>query len=73
MKFNDLIKLIEDFYAPVDTNTTKNSKGKYGSVNHQLNEPHNTKSVSGFKGQPGGKRKTLKLKLPKTTKKKQST
>tara|TARA_R110002124_G_scaffold111124_1_gene264756 strand:- start:3448 stop:3696 length:249 start_codon:yes stop_codon:yes gene_type:complete len=73
MKFNDLVKVFEDFYAPVDTKkpVKVRPKGKYGTVNPQLNEPHNSKSITGFKGQPGGKIKTLKFKLPKekTTKK----
>ena len=75
MKFNDLVKVFEDFYAPVDTKrpVKVRPKGKYGTVNPQLNEPHSTKSISGVKGQPGGKQKLLKIKLPKTTKKKQST
>jgi hypothetical protein len=72
MKFNDLIKVYEDFYAPTDTKRpTKRSKGKYGTVNPQLNDPHSTKAISGFKGQPGGKQHTLKFALSKgkTTKK----
>ena len=65
MKFNDLVKVLEDFYAPIDSKRpTKRSKGKYGTVNPQLNDPHSTKSTTGFKGQPGGKSKTFKLKLP---------
>ena len=66
MKFNDLVKVLEDFYAPTDTKEkTLRSKGKYGTVNPQLNDPDKTKSIRGFKGQAGGKIKTLKLKLPK--------
>ena len=59
MKFNDLVKVFEDFYAPVDTKrpVKVRPKGKYGTVNPQLNEPHSTKSISGFKGQPGGNKK----------------
>ena len=72
MNFNTLVKdILEDFKAPVDTKRqTKRSKGKYGNVNPQLNEPHSTKAISGFKGQPGGKQRTLKFKLP--TKKNES-
>jgi len=73
MDFNSLVKnILEDFRAPTDTKRrTKLSSGKYGTVNPQLNDPHSTKSISGFKGQSGGKIKTLKFKLPKekTTKK----
>ena len=66
MNFNTLVKdILEDFKAPTDTKRrTKRSEGKYGTVNPQLNEPHSTKAISGFKGQPGGKSKTLKFKLP---------
>ena len=66
MNFNTLVKdILEDFKAPVDTKRpTKRSKSKYGTVNPQLNEPHSTKAISGFKGQPGGKSKTIKFKLP---------
>ena len=66
MNFNTLVKdILEDFKVPTDTKgTTKRSKGKYGTVNPQLNEPHSTKAISGFKGQPGGKSKTIKFKLP---------
>ena len=65
MNFNTLVKdILEDFKAPVDTKRpTKRSKGKYGTVNPQLNEPHSTKAISGFKGQPGGKSHTLKFAL----------
>lgn len=76
MKFNDLVdKILEDFTAPTDTKrpVKASTRGKYGTVNPQLNKAHSTKSISGFKGQPGGKVKTLKFKLPKkTTKQKQS-
>ena len=66
MNFNTLVKdILEDFLPPVGTKEqTKRSKGKYGTVNPQLNEPHSTKAISGFKGQPGGKQRTLKFKLP---------
>lgn len=75
MDFNSLVEnILEDFRAPIDTKRrTKRTSGKYGSINPVLNDPHDTKAISGFKGQPGGKVKTLKFKLPKTTKKKQST
>jgi len=71
MKFNALVKnILEDFKAPTDTKRpTKRSKGKYGTVNPQLNDPHSTKAISGFKGQPGGKQHTLKFALPKRKKK----
>jgi len=73
MKFNALVKnILEDFKAPTDSKRrTKRSKGKYGTVNPQLNDPHSTKAISGFKGQPGGKQHTLKFSLPnkKKTKK----
>lgn len=67
MNFNSVVKdILEDFRAPTDTKRpTKLSSGKYGTVNPQLNEPHSTKAISGFKGQSGGKIKTLKFKLPK--------
>ena len=39
---------------------TKRTSGKYGSISPVLNDPHDTKAISGFKGQPGGKVKTLK-------------
>lgn len=66
MIFNTLVKnILEDFKAPVDTKRpAKRSKGKYGTINPQLNDPHSTKAISGFKGQPGGKVNTLKLALP---------
>ncbi len=65
MNFNNLIKVLEDFYTPVDAKRpTLKSGGKFGTINPQLNEPHNTNSISGFKGQPGGKKYTLKFYLP---------
>ncbi len=73
MNFDDLCKqLLEDFTAPTDTKRPVKVRpsGKYGTVNPQLNEPHNTKSVSGFKGQPGGKMKTMFVTLPVRKKKK---
>jgi hypothetical protein len=72
MEFNSLFKkLLEDFRAPTDTKRPVKLRpnGKYGTINSQLNEPHSTKSVSGFKGQPGGKIKTVKIVLPKKKKK----
>ena len=71
MNFNGLVKdILEDFKAPTDTKRpVKRSKGKYGTVNPQLNDPHSTKAISGFKGQPGGKQHTLKFALPKRKKK----
>ena len=72
MEFNSLYKkFLEDFRPPIDTKRSVKvrPKGKYGTVNPQLNEPHDTKSISGFKGQPGGKVKTLKINLPKRKKK----
>jgi len=67
MRFNDLVdNILEDFKAPVGNN--KKSKvlpGKNTNQNPQLGEPHSVKAISGFKGQPGGKIKTLKFKLPK--------
>ena len=65
MDFNTLVdNILEDFGAPIDTKRpTKRSKGKYGTVNPQLNDPHSTKAISGFKGQPSGKQRTLKFKL----------
>jgi hypothetical protein len=76
MNFDDLCKqLLEDFTAPTDTKRPVKVRpsGKYGTVNPQLNEPHNTKSVSGFKGQPGGKMKTMFVALPVRKKKKPKT
>jgi hypothetical protein len=73
MNFNTLVKdILEDFTAPTDTKRPVKirPRGKFGTVNPQLNEPHSTKAISGFKGQPGGKQKTLKFKLP--TKKSES-
>jgi hypothetical protein len=72
MEFNSLFKkLLEDFRAPTDTKRPVKLRptGKYGTINSQLNEPHSTKSISGFKGQPGGKIKTVKIVLPKKKKK----
>jgi len=72
MKFNDIVKnILEDFTAPTDTKrpVKLRPKGKYGTVNPQLNDPHSTKTISGFKGQPGGKQHTLKFALPKRKKK----
>ena len=59
-------QILEDFNAPVDTKrpVKKRPKGKFGTVNPQLNEPHSTKSISGFKGQPGGKMKTVYMAIP---------
>lgn len=72
MDFNTLVdNILEDFTAPTDTKRrTKRSKGKSGTGNPQLNDPHSTKAISGFKGQPGGKQRTLKFRLP--TKKNES-
>jgi len=67
MKFNSLVdNILEDFRAPVDVQRPGKVKprGKFGTNNPQLNEPHSTKSISGFKGQPGGKINTLFIKLP---------
>lgn len=72
MEFNSIVeKILEDFRAPTDTKrpVKVRTRGKYGTVNPQLNEPHSTKSISGFKGQPGGKQHTLILALPKRKKK----
>lgn len=74
--FNDLYKqLLEDFTAPTDTKRSVKvrPRGKYGTINPQLNEPHSTKSISGFKGQPGGKVKTMLVTLPVKRKKKSKT
>ena len=68
MDFNSLVKnILEDFKAPTDTKRrTKRTSGKYGSASPILNDPHDTKAVSGFKGQSGGKIKVLKFKpLPR--------
>ena len=74
MDFNSLVKnILEDFRAPIDTKRrTKRASGKYGSASPVLNDPHDTKAISGFKGQPGGKVRTLKFKLPKKKTKKPS-
>lgn len=67
MEFNSIVnKILEGFNAPVDTKrpVKVRPKGKFGTVNPVLNKPHKTKSISGFKGQPGGKQKTIKIKLP---------
>lgn len=75
MDFNTLVKnILEDFRAPTDTKRKvyKPTSGKYGTINPQLNDPHDTKAISGFKGQPGGKVRTLKFKLPKKKTKKPS-
>lgn len=67
MSFNDLYnQLLEDFTAPTDTKRPAKvrPKGKYGTINPQMNEPHSTKSISGFKGQSGGKVNTLLFQLP---------
>jgi len=78
MDFNTIVKdILEDFTAPTDTKRPVKVRpsGNIGTVNPQLNEPRSTKAISGFKGQPGGKQKTLKFVLPKkikTTKKNQS-
>jgi len=74
MNFNVIVRdILEDFTAPTDTKRPAKirPKGKYGTVNPQLNDPHSTKAISGFKGQPGGKQHTLKFALPikKKTKK----
>ena len=74
MDFNSLVEnILEDFRAPIDTKRrTKRTSGKYGSISPVLNDPHDTKAISGFKGQPGGKVRTLKFKLPKNKTKKPS-
>tara|TARA_R100000773_G_C4170221_1_gene84237 strand:- start:173 stop:406 length:234 start_codon:yes stop_codon:yes gene_type:complete len=72
MEFNRLVnKIFEEFNPPYDAGRTPKvkPKGKYGTASPILNEPHDTKSISGFKGQPGGKVKTLKISLPKKKKK----
>ena len=69
MNFNALVKnILEDFTAPTDTKRPVKVRSK---GNPQLNDPHSTKAISGFKGQPGGKQKTLRFALPnkKKTKK----
>ena len=68
MKFNDLFeKIMEDFRVPYDSNRIqkKQTSGKYGSINPRLNSPHSTKAISGFKGQPGGKMRTVIIKIKK--------
>ena len=74
MNFNSLVAdILEDFKAPIDTKRrTKRTSGKYGSASPILNDPHDTKAISGFKGQSGGKIKVLKFKLPKNKTKKPS-
>ena len=75
MDFNSTInKILEDFRAPTDTKrpVKVTPRGKFGTINPQLNEPHSTASTSGFKGQPGGKQKKLYLELPKRKKKKKT-
>jgi len=71
MDFNSLVKnILEDFKAPTDTKRrARRTSGKYGSASPILNDPHDTKAVSGFKGQSGGKISTLFIKLPKRKKK----
>jgi hypothetical protein len=67
MDFNATIKkILEDFTAPTDTKRPVKVRpsGKFGTGNPQLNEPHSTNSISGFKGQPGGRQHTLKFPLP---------
>lgn len=71
MEFNFFVQqIIEAFTAPVDTKRPVKVRpgGKYGTVNPQLNEPHSTKAISGFMGQPGGKTHTLVFKVEKKTK-----
>ena len=75
MKFNSLVdNILEDFRAPVDVQRPGKVKprGKFGTNNPQLNEPHSTKPISGFKGQPGGKIDTLFIKLPTNNSKRPS-
>ena len=71
MKFNELAdKILEDFKAPFDSRRkSKVLPGKFTNQNSQLDKAHDTKSISGFKGQPGGKMKTLKFILPSDEKK----
>lgn len=67
MNFNEtLYKISEDFTAPVDSGRVakKRPSGKFGTINPQLNEPHSTASTSGFKGQPGGKMRTMMFSIP---------
>ena len=75
MKFNSMVEsILEDFRAPTDTKrpVKVRPRGKYGTVNPQLNEPHSTKSTSGFKGQFSGKVNTLLLQLPGSNPKRRS-
>ena len=67
MKFNDLFdKILEDFNAPVDTNKkSKALPGKFTNQNPQLGKPHDSKTVTGFKGQPGGKINTVLIRMKK--------
>ncbi len=66
MEFNELAdKILEDFKAPFDSRRkSKVLPGKFTNQNSQLDKAHDTKSISGFKGQPGGKQHTLKFSLP---------
>jgi hypothetical protein len=67
MYFNAIVNnILEGFRAPTDTKRPikVRPKGKYGTINPQLNEPHDTKAVSGFLGQPGGKVNTVFYKVP---------
>ena len=81
MKFNSMVEnILEDFRAPTDTKRPikVRPRGKFGTANPQLNEPHSTMSTSGFKGQSGGKASTILFKLParavkRRLKKKRST
>ena len=73
MEFDQLYnQILEDFTAPTDTKRPPKvrPRGKFGTVNPELNEPHSGKSTSGFKGQPGGKQSTLYISLPKRKSKK---
>ena len=73
MKFNEAVyRFQESFTAPVDTKRPLKvtPKGKYGTVNPQLNDPHSTSAISGFKGQPGGKSNSLVFAIKKKKKKK---
>lgn len=75
MKFNTLVdNILEDFRAPIDVQRPGKVKpqGKFGTNNPQINEPHSTKSISGFKGQSGGKVDTLLIKLPTNNSKRRS-
>jgi len=66
MEFNEIVnRILEDFKAPIDSKRkSKVLPGKFTNQNSQLDKAHSTKPISGFKGQPGGKIKTLKFKLP---------